>query len=194
MMDRLYQYILKLCQGPKGSIIMSIVSFTEAVFFIIPPDPFLGLLCIKQSYKRIINLVFACLICSVVGGCIGYYLGEEIVNFGIKNNLSIISDNLDKIEIIRNKFNDGTFLLMITSGFTPLPFKLFCITAGVLNVDFIPFLLGSIIGRGLRFALVGYLAKIFENQFDKMLKSKEIFYISIGLILLLIIYLIIKWI
>ena len=101
---------------------------------------------------------------------------------------------MDKIEIIRNKFNDGTFLLMITSGFTPLPFKLFCITAGVLNVDFIPFLLGSIIGRGLRFALVGYLAKIFENQFDKMLKSKEIFYISIGLILLLIIYLIIKWI
>ena len=83
MMDKLYQYILKLCQGPKGSIIMSIVSFTEAVFFIIPPDPFLGLLCIKQSYKRIINLVFACLICSVVGGCIGYYLGEEIVNFGI---------------------------------------------------------------------------------------------------------------
>ena len=54
--------------------------------------------------------------------------------------------------------------------------------------------LGSIIGRGLRFALVGYLAKIFENQFDKMLKSKEIFYISIGLILVLIIYLIIKWI
>ena len=83
MMDRLYQYILKLCQGPKGSIIMSIVSFTEAVFFIIPPDPFLGLLCIKQSYKRIINLVFACLICSVVGGCIGYYLGEEIVNFNV---------------------------------------------------------------------------------------------------------------
>ena len=154
---------------------------------------FLGLLCIKQSYKRIIKIVLICLVCSVVGGCIGYYLGEEIVNFGIKNDLAIISNNLDKIETIRNKFNSGTFLLMITSGFTPLPFKLFCITAGVLKVDFLPFLLGSIIGRGLRFAMVGYLAKMFENQFDEMLKSKKVFYISISLILILIIYLIIKW-
>jgi len=194
MIDKLYQYILQLCRGPRGQMIMSIVSFTEAVIFIIPPDPFLGLLCIKKTYKRIIKLVFLCLICSVAGGCLGYYLGEEIVAFGIKNDIALISNNIDKISIIREKFNDGTFLLMITSGFTPLPFKLFCVTAGVLNVDFLPFLIGSIIGRGLRFALIGYLAKVFEEQFDQMLKSKKLFYISISLILILIIYLIIKWI
>ena len=194
MIDKLYQYILQLCRGPRGQMIMSIVSFTEAVIFIIPPDPFLGLLCIKKTYKRIIKLVFLCLICSVAGGCLGYYLGEEIVAFGIKNDIALISSNIDKISIIREKFNDGTFLLMITSGFTPLPFKLFCVTAGVLNVDFLPFLVGSIIGRGLRFALIGYLAKVFEEQFDQMLKSKKLFYISISLILILIIYLIIKWI
>ena len=194
MIDKLYQYILQLCRGPRGQMIMSVVSFTEAVIFIIPPDPFLGLLCIKKTYKRIIKLVFLCLICSVAGGCLGYYLGEEIVAFGIKNDIALISNNIDKISIIREKFNDGTFLLMITSGFTPLPFKLFCVTAGVLNVDFLPFLIGSIIGRGLRFALIGYLAKVFEEQFDQMLKSKKLFYISISLILILIIYLIIKWI
>lgn len=194
MIDKLYQYILQLCRGPRGQMIMSVVSFTEAVIFIIPPDPFLGLLCIKKTYKRIIKLVFLCLICSVAGGCLGYYLGEEIVAFGIKNDIALISNNIDKISIIREKFNDGTFLLMITSGFTPLPFKLFCVTAGVLNVDFLPFLVGSIIGRGLRFALIGYLAKVFEEQFDQMLKSKKLFYISISLILILIIYLIIKWI
>ena len=194
MIDKLYQYILQLCRGPRGQMIMSIVSFTEAVIFIIPPDPFLGLLCIKKTYKRIIKLVFLCLICSVAGGCLGYYLGEEIVAFGIKNDIALISNNIDKISIIREKFNGGTFLLMITSGFTPLPFKLFCVTAGVLNVDFLPFLVGSIIGRGLRFALIGYLAKVFEEQFDQMLKSKKLFYISISLILILFIYLIIKWI
>jgi len=193
MIDKLYQYILNLCRGPRGSLIMSIVSFTEAVIFIIPPDPFLGLLCIKKSYKKIINLTLICLVTSVVGGCLGYYLGEEIYLFGIEKDISIISNNVDKIDIIREKFNSGAFLLMVTSGFTPLPFKLFCITAGILNVDFIPFLLGSIVGRGLRFALVAYLAKIFEEQFDEMLKSKKIFYISISLIVILIIYLIIKW-
>lgn len=193
MIDKLYRYILNFCQGTKGPWVMGIVSFTEAVIFIIPPDPFLGLLCIKKSYRIIIKLVVICLATSVLGGILGYYLGEEIVAYAIKNNISIISDNLEKIDTIREKFNAGTFILMITSGFTPLPFKLFCITAGVLNVDFLPFLLGSIVGRGLRFALVAYLAKVFEDKFDKILKSKEVFYISISLILILIIYLIIKW-
>ena len=193
MIDRLYQYILSLCRGSKGALIMSVVSFTEAIIFVIPPDPFLGLLCIKKSYKRIINLTLICLVTSVVGGCFGYYLGEEIYLFGVEKDISIISNNVDKINLIREKFNTGAFLLMVTSGFTPLPFKLFCITAGILNVDFLPFLLGSIVGRGLRFALVAYLAKIFEEQFDQMLKSKKVFYISISLIVILIIYLIIKW-
>ncbi|MBT3476204.1 DedA family protein [bacterium] len=194
MIDKLYQYILEMCRGPRGGMIMSIVSFTEAVVFIIPPDPFLGLLCIKKTYGRVARLVFLCLVCSVAGGCLGYYLGEEIVAFGLKNDIAIISNNIDKINLIREKFNGGTFLLMITSGFTPLPFKLFCVTAGVLNVDFLPFLLGSIVGRGLRFGLVGYLAKVFEEQFDQLLKSKKVSYLSISLILILIIYLIIKWI
>ena len=193
MIDRMYEYILNLCRGTKGALIMGIVSFTEAVIFIIPPDPFLGLLCIKKNYKRIINLTLICLITSVLGGCLGYYLGEEIYLFGVEKDISIISNNIDKINLIREKFNTGAFFLMVTSGFTPLPFKLFCITAGILNVDFIPFLLGSIVGRGLRFSLVAYLAKIFENQFDEMLKSKKVFYLSISLIVILIIYLFIKW-
>lgn len=193
MIDRMYEYILNLCRGTKGALIMGIVSFTEAVIFIIPPDPFLGLLCIKKNYKRIINLTLICLITSVLGGCLGYYLGEEIYLFGVEKDISLISNNIDKINLIREKFNTGAFFLMVTSGFTPLPFKLFCITAGILNVDFIPFLLGSIVGRGLRFSLVAYLAKIFENQFDEMLKSKKVFYLSISLIVILIIYLFIKW-
>ena len=111
MIDKLYQYILQLCRGPRGQMIMSIVSFTEAVVFIIPPDPFLGLLCIKKTYKRIIKLVFLCLICSVAGGCLGYYLGEEIVAFGIKNDIALISNNIDKIQsinILDNRINIDT--------------------------------------------------------------------------------------
>ena len=147
----------------------------------------------QKNYKRIINLTLICLITSVLGGCLGYYLGEEIYLIGVEKDISLISNNIDKINLIREKFNTGAFFLMVTSGFTPLPFKLFCITAGILNVDFIPFLLGSIVGRGLRFSLVAYLAKIFENQFDEMLKSKKVFYLSISLIVILIIYLFIKW-
>ncbi len=193
MMNLIYKYILKFSEGKSSVAVMALVSFTEALFFLIPPDPFLGVLCINKKNKKIIELVLICLFSSIIGGCLAYLLGEEIVIFAVKNDIGIISNNLESIEAISSKLKESTFLLMITSGFTPLPFKLFCISAGILNVDFIPFLFGSIIGRGLRFALVGYLAKIFGDKFEAILKSKEVFYISIGLIALLIIYLIIKW-
>ena len=83
---------------------------------------------------------------------------------------------------------------MITSAFTPLPFKIFCISAGLAKVSFVPFLLGSIIGRGLRFLLVGMLAYKYGTKFEEILKkSKKVGYLMIGLISFLIIYLYYKW-
>ncbi|MEE2975150.1 MAG: VTT domain-containing protein [Thermodesulfobacteriota bacterium] len=193
MIDKLTQQTLKFATGFKGIVIMAIVSFTEAVFFVIPPDPFLGLLCIKQSYKKVLNLTLICLAASIFGGCIAYFLGDEIVQYSIANNITPITKNLDKLDLIKEKINEDTFLLMILSGFTPLPFKIFCIGAGILNASFIPFLIGSIIGRFLRFALVGYLAKEFGEKFMNILKSKKVLYPTIALMGILVIYFIYKW-
>ena len=194
MIDKLLRTSLKFRGRLKGIVIMSIVSFTEAIFFPIPPDPFLGFLCIKKTYRQILRMVLICLFFSIVGGCIGYFLGDEIVRYAVENNISFISNNIDKIELIQDRIDEDTFLLMLTSGFTPLPFKIFCIAAGILNAEFLPFLIGAIIGRSLRFGLVAYLAKIFGEKFESILKSKEVLYLSIALIVILIIYFIYKWI
>ena len=193
MIDKLTKYALNFTTGLQGIVTMAIVSFTEAVFFVIPPDPFLGLLCIKKSYREIINLTMICLFFSIFGGCIGYLLGDEIVQYSIENNITPITNNLDKLELIKDKINEDTFLLMVLSGFTPLPFKIFCIGAGILNASFVPFLIGSIIGRLLRFALVAYLAKLFGEKFMNILKSKKVLYPTIALIGILTIYFIYKW-
>jgi len=194
MIGKLLAIILKRGAGIKGIVIMSIVSFSEAIFFLVPPDPFLGFLCIKKSYKYILKITLICLFFSIAGGCISYFLGDELVNYAIENNIGFISNNLDKIESIKDRIDKDTFLLMLTSGFTPLPFKVFCITAGALNVKFLPFLFGAIIGRLLRFSLVAYLAKILGEKFKSILKSKEVVYLSIALVVILIIYFIYKWI
>ena len=193
MINKLTKYALKFTTGLQGIVTMAIVSFTEAVFFVIPPDHFLGLLCIKKSYREIINLTMICLFFSIFGGCIGYLLGDEIVQYSIENNITPITNNLDKLELIKDKINEDTFLLMVLSGFTPLPFKIFCIGAGILNASFVPFLIGSIIGRLLRFALVAYLAKLFGEKFMNILKSKKVLYPTIALIGILTIYFIYKW-
>ena len=134
-----------------------------------------------------------CLFFSMLGGCIGYLLGDEIVQYSIENNITPITNNLDNLELIKDKINEDTFLLMVLSGFTPLPFKIFCIGAGILNASFVPFLIGSIIGRLLRFALVAYLAKLFGEKFMNILKSKKVLYPTIALIGILTIYFIYKW-
>ena len=134
-----------------------IISFTESIFFIIPPDPLLALICIGKKFKKIFYPFFLCTIFSVVGGCIAYYLGEQIVNISKETNFKFITNNLENIEKLKLKINDQTFSMMLTSAFTPLPFKIFCISAGVMNVNFMDFLLGSIIGRGSRFFIFSYL-------------------------------------
>ena len=72
------------------------------------------------------------------------------------------------------------------AGFSPIPYKVFTIAAGVLNMAFLPFVIGSVIGRGARFYLVAFLVKIFGNKIDYVLK-KYMDRIGWGIIFLVII-------
>ena len=83
--------------------------------------------------------------------------------------------------------------MMLTSAFTPLPFKIFCISAGIMNVNFVDFLLGSIVGRGSRFFIFSYLGYKYGSKFEIITKSRKFNIIMISLIGFLIIYLYYKW-
>ena len=101
--------ITKYFKSPKGLYAMCIISLTESIFFIIPPDPFLALICIGKKFKKIFYPFFLCTIFSVIGGCIAYYLGDQIVNISKENNnLNHINttDNFILIESL-NAIQDG---------------------------------------------------------------------------------------
>ena len=70
-----------------------------------------------------------------------------------------------------NWFNNWGFWAILAAGFSPIPYKVFTIAAGVLNMALIPFIIGSIIGRGARFYLVAFLVKLFGNRIDFILKK-----------------------
>lgn len=139
-----------------------VISFTESSFFPIPVDPFLAIILLNKKnswWKYSLNVSIA----SVLGAIFGYFVGlfffesfgQRIVDF---------YDLQEDFIHISNLFKENAFWAMFTAAFTPIPFKLFTLTAGVAKVNFIVFVVASIIGRGLRFMFVGIIMKTFGEK------------------------------
>lgn len=94
----------------------------------------------------------------MLGGIAGYllgiwayeWLGPLIENWGYG----------DKFEQVKSLFDRWGIWAVLVAGFSPIPYKLFTISAGLLSMAFLPFVIASAIGRGARFFLVaGLVAK-----------------------------------
>ena len=74
------------------------------------------------------------------------------------------------------KTQGGTFISLFVAGFSPLPFKIFTISAGVIKAPLIPFIMASLLSRGLRFFILGGLVyklgfkarTLVETHFEKL--------------------------
>ena len=136
--------------------LLSLVSFIESIFFPIPTDVLLIPMCFSKPSEWKI-LAFITTVTSVAGGAVGFLLGSFLFAevYPIIEDLNYVAAFND----VKNLFYLHGALIILIASFTPLPYKLFTITAGFLSVDIILFLLFSFIGRGLRFYLVAYITK-----------------------------------
>jgi len=130
------------------------VSLAESSFFPIPPDVMLismGLATPKRSWQyALIATLF-----SVIGGILGYIIGVYGMELILPHILS--SSYASSYYQIVHWFEHGGVWMVILAGFTPFPYKIFTITAGAMHMALFPFIVGSIIGRGLRFFMVSAL-------------------------------------
>lgn len=142
-------------------------SVIEAIFFPIPPDPLLMALVFAKP-KRWLVLAARTIAASLLGGIVGYLFGRLLfAGFGdwLLDTYHLHSQYQD----LGAKFRDGAFLAVLAAALTPIPYKLITLTAGAFHVNFVIFLLASLIGRGLRFTGVAYLAShIGNNHRDKI--------------------------
>lgn len=154
---RLYDWMLSWAETPWAGWAMFLFAMAESVVFPIPPDVFLIALCVGMP-KKSFKYALICTAGSVVGAMIGFGLGafawEMVDSWFIPRIFS--QEAFDSVADLYAKWN---FWLVFTAGFTPLPYKLITISAGVcLGIgEFGLFVLASIISRGLRFFLVGGL-------------------------------------
>lgn len=157
LFSRLYDKVLQWAQHRRAPAILAGLSFTESVIFPIPPDVMLAPMAMTQP-SRAWFFAFLTTIASVLGGIAGYWLGYFVFEPLV---LPLIewAGYQDKLATVTTWFQAYGFWIIFIAGFSPLPYKLFTVSGGMLQVMFVPFVLGSLISRGLRFYLVAWLLK-----------------------------------
>ena len=159
MLKDLYNKLLKWAEHKYSIYILAFVSFIEASFFPIPPDPILLTMCLGRP-KRSLLYALVCSAASVLGAVLGYYIGYYLWStvHGFFFEYLISQSAFDYVGELYHK---NTFLAVLTAAFTPIPFKVFTVAAGVFKISLFDLVTASAIGRSGRFFLEGGLFYFF---------------------------------
>ena len=159
MLRKIYDWVLHWAQTPYGTWALFILAFCESSFFPIPPDILLIALAIALPRKSL-TYAWVCSAGSVLGGCFGYLIGWQFMN-AIGNRIIDFYGLVDKFESIETLYRTYDAWAIGIAGFTPIPYKVFTISAGAFEINFVVFFLASLVSRSARFFLVGGLIYLF---------------------------------
>lgn len=180
---RSYGWMLKWAQTRFAERALAGFAFMESSFFPIPPDPLL--IAIASASKRSwIRLALITTAASVAGALLGYIIGIglfESIGQGIINTYGLH----EEFVIIASRYEANAFLTIFTAAFTPIPYKLITIAAGVFHVNIIILIIASILGRGMRFTAVAWASHHFGKRYQSQI-TRYIDVLSLAFIALLI--------
>lgn len=182
MFERLYNRVLLWAAHPKANRFLMALSFAESSFFPIPPDVMLAPMCLAKPSKGYYYALLTT-VASVLGGVFGYLIG--MFSFEMVEPFIQWLNYGEKFDLVKLWFADWGFWAILIAGFSPIPYKLFTIAAGLLGMAFIPFVIASIIGRGARFFLLAGLVSLGGEKLRNKLKDyiEIIGWCSIGILL-----------
>ncbi|WP_114325411.1 YqaA family protein [Candidatus Colwellia aromaticivorans] len=184
LFSAIYDWTLKWAEHKFAPRMLAILTFSESVFFPIPPDVLLAPMVLAKPEKawRLASLTT---VSSILGGTVGYLLGYLMFEPWIQPLITEFGYQ-HRFDTAMNWFSEWGVWVVFIAGFSPIPYKLFTVSAGFLQMAFLPFLLASAIGRGLRFFLVAGLIQWGGSAMEKNLR-KWIDVLGWGLVALIII-------
>jgi len=157
MFLKLYDHVIALSAHRKAPAFLAVLSFTESSFFPVPPDVMLIPMCLAKSAKAWFYAA-VCTLFSVLGGMAGYLIGK--LAFAWIEPWLMASSYANTFTSAVTAFETWGFWYILLAGFTPIPYKIFTISAGVVGMPFLAFIGGSVVGRGGRFFLVAALIRL----------------------------------
>ena len=199
MFQTLYKKCLELAAHKSSNFYLGLVSFIESSFFPIPPDAMIIPMVIAKK-KEYLKIFLIASIFSVLGGIFGYLMGYLF--FDLAMYVIEFYGYQDKVENLKLSMSQGSGFLawlsiLFLAGFTPLPYKAFTISSGLIAFNLPVFIIVSLISRSLRFFIVAFLSYKFGELFTEyMEKHGSKWFTIIGIIIVIIfiiIYLFLKF-
>ncbi|HEB74757.1 MAG TPA: DedA family protein [Nitrospirae bacterium] len=161
MVRRLYDWVLHWAETPYGVPALFLLAAAESSFFPVPPDVLLIALSLSLR-RRAFYYAAVCTVGSVAGGALGFFIGMKF--WAIGKGILFHYVSMETFETVKAYFRDYEAWAIAIAGFTPIPYKVFTISAGFFQVDFTVFMVVSFFSRGARFFLVGGLIYLFGRQ------------------------------
>ena len=189
MFQTLYKKCLELAAHKSSNFYLGLVSFIESSFFPIPPDAMIIPMVIAKK-KEYLKIFLIASIFSVLGGILGYLIGYLF--FDLAMYVIEFYGYQNKVENLKLSMSQGSGFLawlsiLFLAGFTPLPYKAFTISSGLIAFNLPIFIIVSLISRSLRFFIVAYLSYRFGELFtDYMEKHGSKWFTIIGIIIVII--------
>ncbi len=156
---RLYDWVVHFADTRHGVTALFCLSFAESSFFPVPPDVLLAPLTLGAP-KKWFRFALACSIASILGGILGYCIGMFAwiqISEWVFAHLGGIGFTVENFEKFQAGYEKHDFLIVFTCGFTPLPYKVCTISAGVAKINIAGFVIASTLSRSARFFLVAGL-------------------------------------
>ena len=198
MFQTLYKKCLDLASHKSSNFYLGLVSFIESSFFPIPPDVMIIPMVIAKK-KEFIKIFLIASIFSVLGGILGYLIGYLF--FDLAMYVIEFYNYEEKVENLKSSMSNGSGFLawlsiLFLAGFTPLPYKAFTISSGLIAFNLPIFIIVSLVSRSLRFFIVAFLSYKFGELFTEyMNKHGSKWFTVIGILIVIIfvfIYLFLK--
>ena len=186
---RLYRWTVKWAEKDNAEYMLAGLTALEGIIFPIPTDPLMMAMTFTRP-KRWLRYSLITLAASIIGGSIGYLVG-----YGLFESIGgWILDTFhlqDGFAALSESFEQQGGLYVFIAAVTPIPYKLITLTSGAIGVNFLVFLVASIIGRGLRFILLGFLASHLGARYRDQIE-KYIDVIGLAIVAALVIILLLR--
>lgn len=155
MLRRLYDWVLHWATTPYALVALVAVAFAESSFFPVPPDVLLIAMAMAEPRRAFVYAAW-CTAASVAGGVVGYGIGLGLMDL-LGCRLVAFYNGIEIFDWLAVEFEKYNFWAVFTAAVTPIPYKVFTITAGAVGAHFPTFLLASVLGRPIRFVAVAGL-------------------------------------
>lgn len=187
-----YDWVLHWAKTPYGGIALFALAFAESSFFPVPPDVLLIALCLGARTKAF-RYAAICTVASIIGGLTGYAIGHFIWLTPSEEFTPVATFFFDHIPgftreayfNIKDLYDQYDFWIIFTAGFTPIPYKIFTISAGAFDVNLPMFFIASVLSRGGRFFLIAFLIWRFGPSIERFI-DKYFNWLAIAFTVLLI--------